>query len=250
MCEHYGYKSDTYSLQTTDGYILTVFRCYKIVTQKQPILLIHGALDSSDTWLITGNKSLGNLRNILHCNSFVLIRISISAIMYVDMGYDIYLLNCRGNRYSKKHVTLSPVDPKFWNFSFTEIATYDIPNTIEMIRQKTGSPTIQSVGHSQGGTSLVALLSMNPEYNKIITHVGLLAPFTYAEEVGFPWNVVIETLFYDNIVDFEFLPHLFPIDFLSQAGCKIADGAICNVILNLLFGPSFDQIDPVRFTKH
>ncbi len=41
---------------TEDGYVLTLFRIQKkgssIRTGLKPILLLHGLLDSSDTWLI------------------------------------------------------------------------------------------------------------------------------------------------------------------------------------------------------
>lgn len=161
------------------------------------------------------------------------------------MGYDVYLINCRGNRYSREHQTLNPVDQIFWDFSWTEMAIYDVPETIEMIRSKTESSTIQCVGHSQGGTVLIALLSLKSEYNQIITHLGLLAPFTYMQEVGFPINVIIETFFYDDIINFEFVPYTFPQGLLSQTVCRVADGAICNMGLNFVLGPSYDQIDPV-----
>lgn len=60
LCEYYGYKSEEFTVTTTDGYILTVFRCYGTITKKQPVLLIHGMMDSSDTWVMNpGNRSLG-----------------------------------------------------------------------------------------------------------------------------------------------------------------------------------------------
>lgn len=243
-----------YTVITTDGYILTVFRCYKIITQMQPVLLVHGMMDSSDTWLISGTKSLGNAKTFIQFDlSGYSIKISVAAINYVKMGYDVYLINCRGNRYSRKHQTLSPNDPLFWDFSWSQMAIYDVPETIEMIRIKTGSSTIQCVGHSQGGTVLIALLSSKPEYNQIITHLGLLAPFTYMQEVGFPINVIIETFFYDNIINFEFLPHTFPQDLFAESVCRLANGVICNMGLNFVLGPSHNQIDPVSLadlSKH
>lgn len=61
MCEYYGFNFKTYTLKTSDGYILTVFRCYKNITKRQPVLLVHGMMDSSDTWILSGNKSLGKI---------------------------------------------------------------------------------------------------------------------------------------------------------------------------------------------
>lgn len=59
LCEYYAFHSESYTITTADGYILTVFRCWKDITQKQPVLLVHGMMDSSDTWFLTGVQSLG-----------------------------------------------------------------------------------------------------------------------------------------------------------------------------------------------
>lgn len=167
------------------------------------------------------------------------------AFNYVENGYDVHLINCRGNRYSRKHKTLDPLDPAFWHFSWYEMAIYDVPETIEKMRELTGSPSVQYVGHSQGATVVIALLSLKPEYNKIITHAGLLAPFTYMKEVGFPINAMIEGFYMDDVIDFEFLPHSYPQNILSMSVCRLFNGAVCNMGLNFILGPSYNQIDPV-----
>lgn len=60
LCAHYGYESENFTVTTTDGFILTIFRCSRTITKMQPVLLVHGLLDSSDTWVMNpGNESLG-----------------------------------------------------------------------------------------------------------------------------------------------------------------------------------------------
>lgn len=48
-----------------------------------------------------------------------------------DLGYDVWLGNTRGNKYSRDHMSLDPDAPKdedaFWNISFEEMGYYDIP---------------------------------------------------------------------------------------------------------------------------
>lgn len=66
LCEFYGYKSERFTVTTTDGYILTIFRCYGQITHRQPVLLVHGLIESSDIWAMNpGNKSLGIEKNTL-----------------------------------------------------------------------------------------------------------------------------------------------------------------------------------------
>ena len=61
------------------------------------IFLQHGLLCSSTNWLT-------NLRT----ESF--------AYLLADKGFDVWMGNVRGNDYSRRHVSLSPDELKFWKF--------------------------------------------------------------------------------------------------------------------------------------
>lgn len=84
-----------------------------------------------------------------------------------DRGYDVWLVNNRGNRYCRTHMTLDPEkEPnKFFNFSYHEISVIDMPVYIDYILDVTNEPKIIFLGHSQGTTVSYILLSERPEYN-------------------------------------------------------------------------------------
>lgn len=59
LIKAYGYPSEVHEIVTEDGYILEVHRIAN--PGRQPVLLFHGMLDSSATWVMIGPKhSLGN----------------------------------------------------------------------------------------------------------------------------------------------------------------------------------------------
>ena len=53
--------------------------------------------------------------------------------MMADAGYDVWMGNVRGNRYSTNHTTLNVKDPKFWEFSFDEMALHDLPTMVDYV---------------------------------------------------------------------------------------------------------------------
>lgn len=124
------------------------------------VFIMHGLFSSSGDWIVMGPKS---------------------AIAYYlsDLGYDVWMGNARGNRYSRNHTSLSIDDHRFWWFSFHEIGYYDVPAMIDYILEKTQQQNLQYVGHSQGTTVFFVMASTRPEYNKKIRLASLLAPVAY-----------------------------------------------------------------------
>jgi hypothetical protein len=58
-----GYSCEEHTVQTEDGYLLTIFRVFKSATRgKRPVLLSHGLADTSFSWILSnGSYSLGYL---------------------------------------------------------------------------------------------------------------------------------------------------------------------------------------------
>jgi len=158
------YPIEKHIVQTEDGYLLTVFRIPGGKNEvdynqknKQIVYLQHGLFDSSDCWITNHEK------------------LSIAFIL-ANRGFDVWLGNSRGNKYSRAHVEISPEEEKFWDYSFHEMGLKDLPASLNFIMDKTQSKRkIIYIGHSQGGAMILAGLSVNLEYfkEKLLCVIGL-----------------------------------------------------------------------------
>lgn len=167
ICSLFGYKAEEHVVQTSDGYILGVHR---IVGSKQSpgssphrsgapvVYLHHGLLMNSEVWVVNLDPS--------RCLPFVL----------ADLGYDVWLGNNRGNKYSKKHISKKTTDKDFWNFSIDDFALYDIPDTIDYILKYVQQKNLAYIGFSQGTAQGFAALSVNPDLNEKVRLFIALAP--------------------------------------------------------------------------
>lgn len=174
-------------MTTDDKYILTLHRIAR--PGAKPVLLVHGLEDTSSTWIVMGPES--GLGYFLYAN-----------------GYDVWMGNVRGNRYSKGHVKLNPnTDKSYWSFSWHEIGMYDLPAMIDGVLQKTGYQKLSYFGHSQGTTSFFVMASSRPEYNAKIHLMSALAPVAFMKHMKAPLMGIARmgmNMFGDN---FELFPH-------------------------------------------
>lgn len=87
------------------------------------------------------------------------------AFVLADKGYDVWLGNTRGNKYSRKHVHLDPDwDDSFWYYSFQDMGEHDVPANIDYIRKYTGAKKVAIGGHSQGTSQVFYALATNTDY--------------------------------------------------------------------------------------
>merc|ERR1711991_1004971 len=122
LCEYNGYECHEYITQTPDGFLLCLHRVRpknhqnmdrtKLPGKNRPVFVMHGLMQSSECWVIEKTSLVYKL---------------------VDEGYDVWLGNQRSNRYSSKHVKLTPHDTQYWNHSLDEYAMYDVPTNINFI---------------------------------------------------------------------------------------------------------------------
>lgn len=163
-----GYPLETHSVVTEDGYIVNLFR---IPRKGPPVLLVHGIGDSSDSWLVLGATN------------------SLAFNLY-DVSFDVWLYNARGNKYSKRHTRSLP-RKQYWNFSYEEMGSQDLPATIDYILLNTSQSKLSYVGFSQGTTIFFVMASMRPEYNEKINHAVLLAPVAWVSHIKYPFKDIL-----------------------------------------------------------
>jgi pimeloyl-ACP methyl ester carboxylesterase len=239
-----GYPFEEHKVITPDGYILGVYRIPHgrntlSATPGRPVLLQHGLLDSGTTWVMDfPGQSLGYI--------------------LADAGYDVWIGNVRGNRYSRAHVKYDPRhDEIFWDFSWDEMAHIDLPSMIYYILNVTQQTHIGYVGHSQGtmmgfsefgrpdsvlqnSVSFWAALAPVAHLGHIKSPLRYLSSATMQKDLELYWHL----LFGRN----EFLPSDSILRWLGTYACGevIVDKVFCANIYFILFGPDKKNINATR----
>ena len=163
MCALFNYEVEEHIVQTKDGFLLVLHRIkgnLQIHTSSNlPVVYFHhGLMMNSEIFVCQLNKA--------HSLAFHL----------VDLGYDCWFGNNRGNKYSRKHKFFDACDEKFWNYSMDHYALYDIPDTIEYIVQTAKVNNLTYVGFSQGSAQAFAALSTHQHLNNYVNLFIALAP--------------------------------------------------------------------------
>jgi len=120
-----GYPFEEHVHQTSDGFLLALHRIPHGKNQaktkrnkqgkgKPPVLLWHGFMMNSEVWVCQPEEQ----------NSL--------AFQLAEQGYDVWLANSRGNKYSCKHVQHTPQQDRYWKFGLDELVMIDVPETVDV----------------------------------------------------------------------------------------------------------------------
>ena len=221
-------------LTTDDRYINTIWA----LTSKdannrngKSIIIQHGLLDTSFTWLILAEKSITKL--------------------LCDEGYKVYLPNIRGNQFSRSHLDYdSGLNSKYWDFSFDQIAEYDLPSIVNLVKQRDGVEKVDYMGHSQG--TLIFFLSYmnNPDFmeqniNKFIA-VGTVPNVNNATHFLLELGVKSKI---DKLMPFKnFLTFPKEIGEVMVPFCTSKAKVLCNKVLKISFG-AFKETGRVDYDR-
>ncbi|EMG46113.1 hypothetical protein G210_3655 [Candida maltosa Xu316] len=234
-----GYKIREHVVTTRDGYLLVIHKLenpnistnihHNNVNSSKIIYFHHGLLTNSELFVLGSTKS------------------KTLPYLLVDLGFEVWLGNNRGNKYSRKHLKLSASDPKFWDFSLDEFAYYDIPDSLTYIKNYYETclanpidPQIVYIGFSQGCSQLFASLSLYPHLNNQLRMFIGLSPAIIPQNLNHP---VFKLLVSQTANDNSFLYSLFgrrailpSVAFWSSIMGPTLYEKVVDVSLQLLFG--------------
>ena len=173
---NYYWKS--YDCRTDDQYDLTMFRILGKSKRKKTnnqwskgvVLLLHGFSKDAYTWFDhrRGDVTKPFLPTMLH-----------------DRGYDVWIGNYRGTRYSLTHKDWDPIDNnldarEYFDYEATDIAKNDIPAMVKLImdtqalaKLRTGVPCkkINFIGHSHGAAVMLAAMSYTVKSDRYVSQM-------------------------------------------------------------------------------
>eukprot|EP00898_Chlorokybus_atmophyticus_P005540 jgi/Chlat1/5988/Chrsp4S06298 len=144
------------------------YPCEEHEVKSKPIVFLqHGLLGSSANWIINmPDQSLGYL--------------------LADAGFDVWLGNVRGNVYSMRHTSLSPLQDEFWRFSWDEMALLDLPAMLEYAMATSGRSSVYYIGFSQGTLIAFAGFSANHTLAAKVDAFFALGPVAYVGLITSP----------------------------------------------------------------
>ena len=98
-------------------------------------------------------------------------------------------------RYSRHHLTLDAGrDKDFWQFTWDEMAKYDLPAELNYVLDKTGKEKIFYIGHSMGTTTYMVMNSLDQSWADKVELAVFLAPVAYVDHMNSPIRMLTHGL--------------------------------------------------------
>ncbi|XP_045468983.1 lysosomal acid lipase/cholesteryl ester hydrolase-like [Harmonia axyridis] len=224
---------ETYYSVTEDGFFLRTFRLLPKGKPKGVIFLEHSFIANSEIWIDIGDQSLG--------------------FYLLNEGYEIWLGNMRGSKYSNTHEKYTTSDFEFWDWSFHEQGVYDISSQLDVVKKITNRSDIIFISYSMGGTSSIVYASLRPEHaKKSVKAMIHFAPIVYLSHLkGFGAilsNWTTKSRFWDmlNWLRIGWLPHGPVLNYMKSIVCNSHPlKFLCLKANEVLIGQSKTEIDPI-----
>ncbi|KAG6381885.1 Alpha/Beta hydrolase protein [Boletus reticuloceps] len=178
----YGYAHEEHVVLTKDGYLLTLHRIPRRKGGHCALLRGRHEETSRVSPPRVAHEQAGYVLDL--CVRLVL---TSCAPPVRSAGFDVWLGNNRGNKYSKKSIHHGPSSSKFWNYSLDEFAWYDIPDSIEYILARTGAGSLGYVGFSQGTAQAFACVECQPAVERKSKRSGGTCACDEPCWIGYPY---------------------------------------------------------------
>ncbi|KAJ4830353.1 hypothetical protein Tsubulata_031790 [Turnera subulata] len=224
MIEPQGYVCQEHQVTTKDGYVLSIQRMpvgrSGKKADKPPVLLQHGVFVDGAVWAVNPpDEAL--------------------AFILADNGYDVWISNTRGTTYSRGHTSLSPSDSAYWDWTWDELAAYDLPATFQYVHDQTGQK-LHYVGHSLGTLIAFAAFSQGQLLN-MLRSAALLSPIAHLNQITSPLtkgaakSFIAEDLYWLGL--HEFVPGGKAASKLVQDVCEKTN-INCSNLIDAFTGPN------------
>ncbi|KAB1227819.1 Triacylglycerol lipase 2 [Morella rubra] len=198
---------------TRDGYILSLQRIPEGRVgggpdKRQPVLLQHGVLVDGISWMLNQQPEQ-NLPMIL-----------------ADNGFDVWITNSRGTKYSCRHTSLKASNPAYWDWSWDEMVFFHLPEILDFIQGQTGQK-VDYVGQSMGTLVLLVAASEGLLTNRVKS-AALLSPIAYLSHITTKIGIVAVRAFVGEILNkgfgiSEFDPKQEPVKSFLEFLCAYED---------------------------
>lgn len=227
-----GFKCESHQVVTEDGYILGIYRIPGALVAgaeaeaRPPVLLQHGLEADMMQWVYNRPEVA-------------------PALVLARAGYDVWLGNNRGTRWSNTHTKLDPKSKEYWSFDWEQMGTYDTPAVITKIKEVTGYDKVNYIGHSEGTSQIMAGAGLKPYnqfYHDNLNLAVFLAPPACMSHNRVPiFNLLASDLNRQIITKavellgmYNILPYNFINTTIASTLCKLFDGKLCDLMMALV----------------
>ncbi|XP_063728762.1 lysosomal acid lipase/cholesteryl ester hydrolase-like [Symsagittifera roscoffensis] len=256
LAEMYNFDCTEHSVTTKDGYILTVHRVNKQSSKLKKPPETSANMSEKSNGRLAENK-IALLMHCLECDSSVFLTNTAKkslGFMLASSDIDVWLGNVRGTYYSKKHRKLSIEDEKYWDFTWQEMAWYDLPAIVDYIKSATNQQKIYYIGQSQGTLIGLTQFAQDPDLEASIKRSYMLSPFVTLQNIRSPVKYFLGLLYtYGKFIGDR---HFFPFSHttaskLAALFCPKNVQGFCLMVYRHFSGfSSPDNLNPSRISVY